>query len=286
MKSLVSLCVCTMLLSCAHQQQPTEQQQELKTDLIALNLKGKVKKITRYDYYFGEGADSITSGVLVDTYPPIEVTEFNPQGFITSKKYYETEGGAPVAEHNYTYDQHNHLLLIDINDVDLDGKLIHFQNTFTYDDKGQRTSDISTSEGKTLAKITYNTVFTPKGKEVTVNSHSVDDDKIVTKTIEYYNDKGQLLFNGDTLNFQKNYTYNDKGLNSSMVIKDGNGNVEEQNSYTYDQWDNVTILKQLIEGETYQKNINYNYDAQGNIIRRVSNGVIEIFQKYKIEYYN
>ena len=83
MKSLVSLCVCTMLLSCAHQQQPTEQQQELKTDLIALNLKGKVKKITRYDYYFGEGADSITSGVLVDTYPPIEFTEFNPQGFIT-----------------------------------------------------------------------------------------------------------------------------------------------------------------------------------------------------------
>ena len=293
MKLFVFLSISFMLMGC-NQNSQVSKTQELKTDLALLNLKGKVKKLTRYAYFFSEGPDSLSSSTLVDTYIPIEVIEFNPHGFITSIKYYKAEGEQPVSEHQYTYDSQHHLLSTQNTGTDVDGKPALYQTIYTYNDKGLRTSKIYSCNGKPLSKETYTIVFTPKGKEITINSHSIPDDKIFAKVIEYYNDKGLIIsskhFLNDTLSYLNYYTYNNKGQCISSEIRGAKGEVDDRTFYTYDNRGNPTLLKKEERGQNYQITTSYQYDTQGNITRAVSAGDIEggneDFYEYKLEYYN
>lgn len=260
------------------------------------NLKGKVKKMTTYHYYLIEENGQYTQGDLVDTYFPITVTEFNPQGYVTRYTSYETKGGEPMSHQVYHYDDKNRLESVYYINETPEGT-INARDMYVYDAEGNLESYTSYYGENKPAPLRFTTIATSKGKRLI----QVPNERVLGKNIKYYNNQNLLekeqYFEGDTLYSESLYTYDGKRhLIKTVLESKVSDTIKVITKSTYDAQGNRISLTQEGGGPTgyrgedfdgYQEvHMQYTYDSKGNILRAIlpypENPIIEVNE---IEYY-
>lgn len=262
-----------------------------KTDWQALNLKGKVKKITAYTYPWVQNEET-------GDYYKIEkegycmVTEFNPQGFMSSLYHYESVKKKKVSlEYHYHYNTQGQLDTLRYS-MEYSGGKYDFVEVSRYDALGNKTEKESYKNGELQNRELYSAKQTPEGKRMEVLGGSdiepfkvwIYFDAQDREIKDEYYQKGQLK----TTSL---YTYDDHGKCIKTDTQEVDG-YKQVTFYTYDEHGNKTKEKREItsfEGAEPREEVYYmsqEYDAKGNIIEQyTAKEVSRTVTYYEIEYY-
>ena len=299
---LLQLSIILLLISCNNQNS-----ENLESDLVSENLKGKVKSYTEATYYareeFGE--------IIKSKYPKIDEyfkKEFNKYGNIIYKTYYN-RSGEEIKKTVNEYDENQNLI-------------------YRY--------DINTNKNKTtpIEKIKYDedqnlierVKFFKSGKiwfknlneydengNVVIESKFDSDDNLKKKRIYTYKDKRKIYY----INYDKNgdptskteYIYDEKGikiLETTKWYSDGdiskdffdedgnkiryigyysNGSIRKKMEFEYDKDGNQTAIIHYDEDGTTTK-ITYEYDENGNEMYKENNYLGSIIRQDYDQYGN
>lgn len=248
-------------------------------DLEQDNLKGRVKSVTREAYYFNtQKADSVKNATTPDRYDSKTVTEYNPEGYISSQTNYIYGGkmvlqclttfdasGLPVKTEQFTgaslqdftlykYENDHYL---DVSELfDADGEL-QKTTTYTYTDDGLLEKKvIQSAAGIDLRIATYSydgerhlnsiVISTPFGM---VGSRQVFSRDSSGRLLE------MIIYNGSGLEIVAE-KYNSKGYPSEWSSADQ----VQTYTYEYDAKGNWTLKRCFEEGkELYCIKSQYQY---------------------------
>jgi len=152
-----------------------------------------------------------------------------------------------------------------------------YRISYVYDDFGRCVSEISTSEGKILAKTEY--VYDENGWLIS-ELHYQGDSFVAAEYTYSYDENGVMTGclrkdNMEDETTENRYTYDLKGRMITDLKCDAEGNVLERIEFTYDDSGEASanVLKRSVYGVSgvlmSVENNEYTYDEAGNIIKRV-----------------
>ncbi len=304
MKKVLTILILTALAACNEtpKSNRNDNNQEAVTavvnDLVVhhswadFHLQGKVKKLTEYNYYLEEDANgNPVQGGLIEEYEPITITEFNEQGNIIHTADYNEEGGEPTTSSEYQYDNQNRLIAI--KRYTGAGDLLSTER-YEYTPEGYLSSFTNTYIKTEITKMGYTTAKTPEGVKV-VEQNLVQKDAN-QYTVKLYNAQNLLaketFYEQEKPQTELRYFYNAANL-LEKTENEGFGDYPFSivTTFTCDTYGNVTKMSLKSEPLTDDAELpdtvyQYNYDGQGNVVRKVSKDVeIPSITVYKIEYY-
>lgn len=244
------------------QQQPDN---EVDNDWKKLELKGKVKTLTKIIYEGVEKNGKFVKNELSPEPFAITRTSFNPQGFITLiEQFNNLQMVNPFSTQKNRYNATGQLLeVITSRSGDAPTKY-----TYSYNKQGDRTLErMETASLSEPYDIEYHYEYTPEGKQETVVKNT-GIDKI--KTISYY-DKNNLLVKEEQYDLQgssikkevKTYNENQKLIKSVII----SNNQETTLAYSYDSYGNLTSIREKSPEGTATQVYKYHYNNKGQILK-------------------
>ncbi len=253
-----------VLFSCSNSKTPKEvdipETFSPETDWQKVNIKGEVKSIDEYRYYYNYDEDSTMGKGNMESR---QVTKYNDKGFVINDAYYGSE--------NY---------------------LVSETKQF-YNENGLRDTSFSCS-GLGELKANIVSFYDRTGLLIKIEHYAVDDSLIYIEEIEY-NDNRKPIKIESFVGSDKNASvvseiqYNDKNQKVQSSYHDIPQDIYTIAKYEYDA-DGMLIKRLYLDEDenlqdTYE--FEYTFDNTGNWITRkeIRNGKIAFIVEREIEYF-
>jgi hypothetical protein len=246
-KKIGTICILAFLVSCDNQTNNNAQtsetenienkpEQNVKTDLQELELKGQIKVLKQEEFYYGNSESEIGLKTGVNSFS----YKFNGTGSKIEEQYYDSVGMIKdKSEYEYSADGQKTGKKI----TDLDNKLLHSYQ-YEYNELGQVVKiNITDYVGNDKFDYYSTSKYDENGNEILSIKFTPEGKKVQSAEYKFENNKKIKLILYDNLDSPYaicEYQYNKNGDVNKEIFYTGNNLLFEEYSieYTYDSQNN------------------------------------------------
>jgi len=268
-----------------------------KTHLQKLGLKGKVKEVVNSTYEVETNSGEINKDERVNyifSNGPFDILTgngnskliFNENGSMLECKIYKIDGSLHYKV-IYSYDKKGYLM--EENLYDSIGEVKYKSKLKNHTIKNPYLSElVETYDSKGKLIITEEREFDDSGNIIESRTTYIETDGDKNSRIskmEYNSNKNLIREEKISVDRVIEYSYNEKDLLKSVAMYDSNMRIKDYGYKRYEYNDNGDIVE--IETSINKKNYQYDYDENGNWIKRIQfdKGIPSFLTEREIEYY-